>query len=333
MTELEKVYFPTSVMFIDDDRNFLLNFTLKLDEDIMFEIKHSPQEALDIIHARQPSKIIHPELALQQRQNHLEFDTRKSGLNISEVGKEIFNPLRFSEIAVVVVDYEMPNMMSGLEFISKMENSRIKRILLTGQTKDADLAQRAIEDGLVDVYIHKHSADVHEQVNKGIKRLQHDYFQEMSKLVMRTLPSSSENHMPLDSEPFIHFFKKIIKDNNIVEYYLNDELGSMLLVSETGKISIIQSCVEKDIQTCVEAAKAHGVKKSTLKEMASGKKIPFVNHNGRMNIDWSHIDSFLFETKRIQADETYFCNYIPSTAIENTFGTAKILSYNEYMNM
>src|SRR6056297_158781 len=132
MSSIEAMYFPTSVLFVDDSRNFLLNFTLQLNEDIAFEVKYSPYEALDIIHAREQTLLANNDPQNEStRFNHLTFDSKLANSAISEIGKEIYNPLRFSEISVVVVDYEMPG-MNGLEFISKMENSRIKRILLTG---------------------------------------------------------------------------------------------------------------------------------------------------------------------------------------------------------
>ena len=57
MSEIEAMFFPTSVLFIDDSRDFLLNFTMQLDDDIIFEIKNSPFDALEVIHARYQNHI------------------------------------------------------------------------------------------------------------------------------------------------------------------------------------------------------------------------------------------------------------------------------------
>ncbi len=331
MPSIEAMYFPTSVLFVDDSRNFLLNFTLQLDEDIAFEVKYSPYEALDVIYARDQAILANKssQNALS-RYNHLTFDSKNANGAISEIGKEIYNPLRFSEISVVVVDYEMPG-MNGLEFISKMENSRIKRILLTGQTDEA-IAKKAIDQGFVDLYIQKQDRNVFDKVNNGIRQLQHEYFQDMSKLVNKIMGvSASTEPFALRNERFIQFFKSILLKYNIVEYYLNDDLGSFLLVSDDGKISIIQNCVESEVQKCVEEAKLHQIKRSTLQQLEQGKKLPFLNLNRDLaKLDWQHFDNELYATTKIHLDQDYFCTFIPPEIIAKQLDLGQIFSYRDF---
>ncbi|AHE66069.1 response regulator containing a CheY-like receiver domain and an HTH DNA-binding domain [Legionella oakridgensis ATCC 33761 = DSM 21215] len=197
-------YFPSTVLFLDDSRDFLLNFVLQLDEGVAYRIFDNPNKTLDYIHNK------HCELELLNQDGLSEYsDSRRFDLinhtldlDLAAIHAEVYNPHRFSEISVVVVDYAMPG-MNGLEFCRRIENSNIKKILLSGQA-DEHLAIEAFNEGLIHRYIKKSDVNAIELITQSIYELQFQYFQAMSDTIVRML-----SFMPprcLQDREFVGFF-------------------------------------------------------------------------------------------------------------------------------
>ncbi len=175
LKQIPACYFPSTVIFIDDSRDFLVNFTLQLDDRIVFKVFSSPHEALEAVHA------VHLRSNFDQHylaeyadaKNNLHFDQRLD-MDFSALHYEMYNPQRYREVAVVVVDYDMPG-MNGLEFCKQMENSPIKRILLTGRA-DEIVAIKAFNQGIIDVYLRKQDKQLAEMINRTIFNFQRIYF-------------------------------------------------------------------------------------------------------------------------------------------------------------
>lgn len=148
-------YFPSTVLFVDDNRDFLLNFVLQLDEGLAYRIFDNPRHALDYIHNKHCeldliSQHCIPEVQPAKNRRYQQHGNR---LDLSAIHAEVYNPYRFSEISVVVVDYAMPG-IDGLEFCRMIENTNVKKILLTGQA-DEKLAIQAFNEGVIHRYIKK----------------------------------------------------------------------------------------------------------------------------------------------------------------------------------
>jgi len=110
-------YHPTTVLFVDDNKDFLLNFSLHFDDDLPYKIFVSPKEALNFAN-QQPLK--HPlhERCFSEYPDAIGGSPNTSytmHLDIASIHKEIYNPNRFKHITVCVVDYAMPE-MNGIEF-------------------------------------------------------------------------------------------------------------------------------------------------------------------------------------------------------------------------
>ena len=118
-------YFPSTTLFLDDSRDFLLNFVLQLDEGVAYRIFDAPQRALDYIHNK------NCELELLRNHNlhdHTAASPAAQQIDLAAIHAEVYNPHRFSEVSVVVVDYAMPG-MNGLEFCRLIKNNNIKFII------------------------------------------------------------------------------------------------------------------------------------------------------------------------------------------------------------
>lgn len=215
-------YFPSTVLFIDDNRDFLLNFVLQLDEWLAYRLFDSPFDALNLIQKKQDGGLFH-----QRCLNYANASLNKvAEQQFLAIWAEIYNGQRFSDISVVVVDYAMPG-MDGLEFCRRLQQLPIKKILLTGKA-DEKLAIDAFNQGLIDRYIHKNDPEVASLITQSIDELQWQYFQDISERLIRSLSLSSPHC--LHDQPFSHFFKQFCKQHHVVEFYLCDQTGSFLLL-------------------------------------------------------------------------------------------------------
>lgn len=321
-------YFPSTALFLDDSHDFLLNFVLQLDEGVAYRIFDTPRKALDYIHNKRC------ELELLSRHCLSEYKDAKNGaltnhtinLDLAAIHAEVYNPHRFSEISVVVVDYAMPG-MDGLEFCRRIENSNIKKILLTGQA-DEKLAIAAFNEGLIDRYVKKSDMNAAEQITKSIYDLQLQYFQAMSDMVVRVLSVTSPSC--LHDKEFSHLFRQLREEKGIIEYYLVDNSGSFLMLDDNAEISFLIVKSEQDIRAQYELALAGGAKKDVLDQLVRGEKVLGfwqANSSVPQGKDWS---ACLVPANRFVSNETYYYAYMKENALSDV-RQQKILSYHRYL--
>lgn len=308
-------FFPSTALFLDDSRDFLLNFVLQLDESVAYRTFNNPQGALDYIH--------HKNCELDVlKQDVCEVSVSRL---YSAIHSEVYNPNRFSEVSVVVVDYAMPG-MNGLEFCRRIENNNIKKILLTGQA-DEKLAIEAFNEGLIHRYIKKSDANAAELITKSIYELQLQYFQAMSNIIVRMLSLPSPKC--LQDKNFAHFFRTFCQENGIVEYYLADDCGSFLMLDDDANTSFLIVKNQQELDDIYKHSLDHGIDKSKLDQIANGQVIPGLlkpsNH-----APWSDWANCFKPAQRVIGDEPYYYTYLKSNDLFEV-RQSKILSYHRYL--
>lgn len=322
-------YFPSTALFLDDSRDFLLNFVLQLDESVAYRIFDNPQKALDYIHNKhcELELLNQPRINEDVGLNYLEHVKPSLNQNLAAIHAEVYNPHRFSEISVVVVDYAMPG-MNGLEFCRRIENNNIKKILLTGQA-DEKKAVEAFNEGLIHRYVKKSDAHARDLITKNIYELQFQYFLAMSESIERMLSFATPRS--LQDKGFIEFFLNFIKENCITEYYLADNSGSFFMLDDDANTSLLIVKDEKEMQALHELALAKGADESILSDIASGKKIPGLWTLGLDDLNHqSWLDS-LVPAHVLQTTKTYYYAHLKENHFVRT-PHQKILSYHRYLD-
>jgi len=322
-------YFPTTTLFIDDSRDFLLNFVLQLDESLAYRVFDSPFDALDCI---QKARC---ELDLLNQRCMTEYTEAKNcpltnqtiNLDFAAIHAEVYNPLRFSEISVVVVDYMMPG-MNGLEFCKAISNSNIKKILLTGQA-DEKIAIEAFNEGLIDRYIKKSDVNAAEKITNSIYELQLQYFQYMSNMVVRMLSVASPSC--LQDQKFVELFKSICDEQQIVEYYMADNSGSFLMLDEDANISFLIVKSAADMRLLYDLALDNGAENMVLDHIANGEKIPCLWQSNVSSPKGEEWKKYLIDAKELISDESYFYAYVQGSALFNVV-QEKIHSYYRFLD-
>lgn len=322
-------YFPSTVFFIDDSRDFLLNFVLQLDESLAYRIFDSPFEALKLLDAKQ-SSTAHLSTRCVSEYTEAEncpMTNQTINVNLSSIHAEIYNPQRFSEVSVVVVDYAMPG-MSGLEFCERMADSSTKKILLTGQA-DEKVAIQAFNDGLIDRYIKKSDPDVTRMITSSINQLQRLYFEDMSELITQMLSVSSPSC--LRDKRFCGFFKELIVRNKVVEFYLMDNSGSFLFLDQDANLSCLIVRTEADLRSHYDLALDNGASSDILAELKNGNKIPIFGDRGDVADEWTDWSTCLMPANKLECDEVYYYTYLKG-AMPFDIRERNIYSYDKYLN-
>lgn len=321
-------YFPSTALFLDDSHDFLLNFVLQLDEGVAYRIFDTPQRALDYIQNKSC------ELEVLRRHCLTEYTESRNcpltnhtiNLNLGGIHAEVYNPNRFSEVSVVVVDYAMPG-MNGIEFCRRIENPNIKKILLSGQA-DEKLAIQAFNEGLIHRYVKKSDVNAAELITKSIYELQSQYFQAMSEMIVRIMSVTSPSCL-LDKK-FAQFFRNLCQEKKIVEYYLADNSGSFLMLDDDANTSFLIVKSQNDLRLYYDLALDNGADEDVLDHLASGSKIPSFWQAKASNPQWHDWAHSLVPATKLEADETYYYAYLKGNILFDV-RQQKILSYHRYL--
>jgi CheY-like chemotaxis protein len=123
-------YFPTTVIMVDDKVEFLNSLQLKIAKSLPSKTFKDSTEALTFLQSIQKNTTFIDRCIVRPADD--EINHRNIDVNISEIHKEIYNPNRFGEVSVLLVDYAMPG-LNGAELCQQLKGHRYKIVLLTGE--------------------------------------------------------------------------------------------------------------------------------------------------------------------------------------------------------
>jgi CheY-like chemotaxis protein len=256
------VFYPASVVFVDDSDSYLdalRRFFPDISTNLFFT---RSQTALAFI--RQHA-----------RENSLEFAPASAGL--SETGLERFvessaerdiltRDARFSEVAAVVVDYDMPG-LSGVEFLSSISNLRCAKVLLTG-VADETVAVKAFNAGIVDLYLRKTDADSANRLVHFLGDAKKRHCSEAGWLGL------GENGTVYCDPRTRKVLDEIVAAQGIVEYYWRPEQNAILMFDREGSPSVFLAWAENDWIAQAEIVADENGPVDLLKRMATRESMP-----------------------------------------------------------
>ena len=246
-------YHPTTIVLIDDDKVFLNTMNLHLGRDIPCRTFTDPKQALHFLKDKYKADL-YTERCTSHHLDDLPLQ-HSIQVDITPIRNEIYNKRRHAQISVIVADQMMPG-LTGLELCENLVDAQFKKILLTGKTKEMDVID-GFNHHIIDKYISKKSDDLKNIIKKSIQELQQAYFDDLSSIILNSLIKDPKYHSDscLSDAKFLAFFNKLIKEHEIVEYYLIDEDGSFLLADKEGKLSILVVKGEESVLSAYEIAK------------------------------------------------------------------------------
>jgi len=170
-TDIMSFYHPTKVVFVDDNQSFLDAIALELYEQENILLFTNPESAMQL--CKNNNENILQLTTIEEENNNLDLDSNSITTTFNMVNM-IYEPSRFNNVSVLVVDYLMPT-INGIEFCKQLSDKPMYKILLTAEA-DSDIAINAFNEGIIDKFILKTHANLFEQLKIYINELTNKYF-------------------------------------------------------------------------------------------------------------------------------------------------------------
>lgn len=328
-------YFPTTIILIDDDKNYLDGLVLDLNEDLIFRTYSNPVEALKYLQQQYESKLQVAKCMTNLKEREIEeLETDQLahgavGIDISVIRQKIYFPNRFEEISLIITDQAMPQ-MEGIELCNKLEDSPIKKILLTG-VATPETAIDAFNKGIIHKFIKKEAYHFKEEVEAAIAELQLSYFQDLSEVVVKNLAINFDS--ALNDKLFIEFFNQFIKDNKVAEYYLVNQAGCFLLLDSNGEASFLVVKSENDMQEYTDAAIDNYAPQDIIDKLEQRTKVLFLltslEEQNVLVDDWK---KYMYPATKLKGEKnSYYYSHVRDIS-RYDIRTNEIASYNNYLD-
>ena len=322
-------YYPTTTVLVDDSLSFLDDLVYQLQDELAFKVFDHAHNALAYIKQIPSSNYITTrsfDLGQEGSGNPITHQTLC--VDLTSIQEEIYNPKRFSEIAVVIVDYDM-NDMQGLEFCRRLTGLPVKKILLANKRCEKQ-ALAAFNEGIIDYVIPKHDSNVIELIRDTTKLLQQRYFEDISSDILTMLWHSA---LPFAHDPvFRRFFIDLCQQHQFVEFYLTELTGSFLLLDAQANPNLLVVKCYDDLSIHYEFAEDNGAPEDVLAEIRSGNKIPYAwqaDHYFHTYTaeEW---DAHLAPAEECRGKEIYYYALIQNTD-DCPIDSKRIYSYQQYL--
>lgn len=323
------VYYPTTAIFIDDSDTFLENVIFQLDPNIPYKAYQEPMKALEYILEKKSLDI---RASLKFICNNHPNDVPESGTysvnyQFSTLYEEIYNPNRFQDLSVAVIDYAMPR-INGIELCQALKDTPIKKILLTGEA-DHDVAINAFNDGIIDKFIRKDKQAAGQMVNKAIFELQKLYFQE--RTIVMTSALNTEKSCFLQDPLYHSLFNNVLNKTSACDSYLLESSGSFLFMGPDKIPTWLLVKSREDLQEYLLVAQEYDASPQVIKSLAQGTKVPyfkdFADYSDAMDGNWEKYLHLAFDW---QESGKYFyaiVKELPYFGLKNH----KITSLHDYL--
>lgn len=314
-------HYATTVVFVDDNQDYLTHLQGRFNELLPSVFFASPAQALNYLNETyQDEPFIKRCIAIPQDETSNHFE---SSVNIEAIQNELYRTQRFSEIAVVVVDYAMPA-MNGIEFCKQIKSPNILVILLTGEA-DVNIAIKAFNEGIIDKFIEK-KPNIKEELYEEIQKLERHYFISLSNIIMHQ--AHPENLTSLEDDDVAKKFYQFCQTHNIVEHYIISENGDFLLIDKSGKPFWLVIKSDSEIQRLYDYADLMQAPDAVLKALQNREKLPLfysASDSQPSTDDW---ENYLSPAYPISNAKHYYYAY---KTTDNSHRVGDLLSYQAYL--
>ncbi|MDO8277066.1 MAG: response regulator [Burkholderiaceae bacterium] len=255
---------PGTVVFLDDDHDYLEMLGVVLPRQWMVKLFSGPQECINYLQQEPPlweadawnlqemiSQWRSGRALIPQILAYWASDTRRYGLT-----------------KVCVVDYAMPS-MDGLQALGELIDWPGSRILLTGQA-DEQVAVNAFNRGLIDHFMTKQAPDISRRLMDAVSQLLAAPNAWQSQLWRATL--TPEQMAALRVPSVVRDLSDFAARHWVEHVVLGDPFGVLGLSAE-GQVSWLQLESTDRLGDLAELARADDVDPSLIAEIRKGKKL------------------------------------------------------------
>lgn len=317
------VSYPTTIIYVDDDAKALERMSVILGSERVISTFNDPVKALKYLKETYKFDPFTNRCFVESMDANP--DHRVMDFNIRLIREEAFNPNRFKELAILILDYAMHDMTGG-ELAKQLRGKPYKIILLTGEA-DAETAVKLFNEGVIHSYIRKDDPHLKTQLIYAIKNLQNQYFQDLSRVVLENFP---DHHWPIDPV-YRELFNKTHNENDLLESFLVDQFGSYHFVTPGGKSSFLAVANEDMMDSYVLISGDYDLPDNIRAGLKSKTLIPFFLNEEDFDVsplDWAR---YMHPAQMIKGMENYYYSYIANPDPKVYKFKGKILSYDDFL--
>lgn len=321
-------YYPTTTVFIDDNQSFLKPIRLSFADYPCKFYDDSAQALLFLTHHYSADPFIKRCITST---SEVPLDHVVQDIDIRKIHTQVYFPIRFDEVSVLVIDYAMPN-LNGLELSRQIKQIHplINIILLTGEAQH-DLATEAFNEGVINKFILKSTMGLVETLRQAIHELQIKYFAALSAVCFNDATQAKYPINCLHDPIFIGFFAKLCDKYRIVEYYLVDNQGSFLLIDKDGKPSCLAVQSASELENFYQHAELEQAPDAIVNALKTKQQVLYFFSEEDLKAPPAVWAKYLHPATALQGKETYYYSYI-SNPQSYDIQTQKIISYQRYID-
>ena len=316
-------YHPIKVIFLDDNPEFLEALDLEFSSKLNMIALTDPDRAMELIESHNQD-VIQP---VSETINGVNVDTISGRLVDTEVSHALnllYNATRFSKVAVLVVDYQMPD-INGIDFCKKLKERKIFKIMLTAEA-DKDTAINAFNDGLIDKFILKTNEELYSELSLAVHDLTQRYFRELSWSIINGYFNSIPNLF--SNELYQKLFSDTATQAQAVEYYLVDNSGSILFLDKDANYTWFIIRHVNELIEQLNLLKGYELPEDIMDSITKKEKILFLLSEKEYKKPLSKWVEYMFDSKKL--DGNYYYSIIrdyPTDCID----WEKVASYSTYI--
>jgi CheY-like chemotaxis protein len=339
-------YHPTTPLLIDDEPQHL-NGVMGMLRNVPKPYTYAnPQEALKFIQEEYQPSLMPDALSINLKNTDADIETDRLSqhehtfidIDISVIHQVVFNPNRFKEIAVAIVDYAMPQ-LNGLLFFEQTQDVPFQKFLLTGHASQA-LGIEAFNVGTIHQFIEKTpsvfvtqegSQEFKKRLNAIFRQLEVRYFQLLFEDFYRQLVKNVKSAL---GEPFFaELFDRIIQENKIVEYYLVSDTGCFLMLDADGHKSWLIVKSEDEMKYYHVSAVENEAPDRIIRPLEKREKMPFLfSQHDYDEVPYEEWDQYFQTVEKVKGEKnTFYYAYIQSQPIYDR-QLKKIVSYHQFLD-
>lgn len=261
------LYFPPTVIIVDDNEAFLHNFGMELGSRYSgkLETYKDSLEAANILIKRETIFKNYRDYLVEIKSDKIDSDNRLTEVDYEAIAHLTFDKSKFNEPAVVIIDYAMPK-LNGIKFCEKINNLQCLKIMLTGEA-DYKIAVGAFNSGIIDRFVLKDVDNVYQEVACSIEDAITQYFLKLSTYF---------HHGDVGiygCYEYIKTFHRWKTEKSIVEYYVISGDGSILGVNDKGDLRWFFISTDERIKNHIDIAVSNHAVEKVVSILSSGKSM------------------------------------------------------------
>lgn len=311
---------PTTIVLVDDDKQFLQNFSYKLGQKHPVKSFFETAKALEYLNTQKCLGEVVAKIFRKVDAFEMDDDSAYMVFAYENLTDILYNAGRFSSISVLLIDYLMPKQMTGIEFCEKIRTLPLRKIMLTGKA-DNGTAVDAFNRNIINKFICKDPKNIMEQVHIAIEEETDRYFEDISSLV-----SDWKLRQRNIAAQYDTIFFETIKKYSIVEYYQIGDSAYVMLDKDANIYWLILQNQEKIHEHCLLGKDNHASTK-VMKKLKDKSHLLFLFSEEEKKLTVENWEQFTFPI--LGKTGEYFYTIIPQRSF--SLEQNKIRSYSDYV--